>query len=136
MDEKILIRDLLDECYEIYAFNEKALILHVYTLMKQSKRNVTVAKIRENFKDKEKIEKYRLFLLKIMDSFKTEIEEYKEITNFDITKANSTLLYCYTNLSIIRKLNADKKKILEKELVDILFYAENMLEEVKKTFEL
>lgn len=131
--EEISNNDLLAECQEIYDFNLKALSTHVYTLMcAANRRKINYSKIIRDLDNQKNIDTYRLFLFKVMDSFKTEIEEYKDITKFQIRGTHASLLYCFENKKVIDKLDIIQKSRLEKELVEVIYYAENLLKEVQK----
>jgi predicted nucleotidyltransferase len=130
MADKISIDDLFDECLEVYEYDIESLSLHVYTLHQKFNKNVAKAKIQQDLETKKNIEKYRLFFIKVLDSFKTEIEEFRNITKFDIRGCHTSLLYCYENIETIDKLDRLKKVKLEKELVKVLYYTERLLNEV------
>jgi hypothetical protein len=130
MIEKIDILELYDECSIIYDYELDALALHIYDLHLKFNKNIAKVKILQDLENKRSLEKYRLFFIKVMDCFKDEIEDYKEIIKFEIRGCHSSLLYCYDNIERVKKLERIKKVRMEKELVKVIYYAERLLDEV------
>jgi len=129
-EEQISDLDLFEECQEIYDFNIEALIIHVYVLSLKSNKNSIKSKIARDLKENTCLYKYRTFFLKVMDSFKSDIERYKKISKFDIRGVHSSLLFMNENIDTIKELNNLERLRLEKELVKIMFYTEKILNEV------
>lgn len=130
MKKKINNLDLLYECYEIYDNNEEALFLHIYTLAKNKNRKIDMHKIKKDLKEQKNLDNYRIFFNSVLDSFKSEIEEYIKISKFEFSLAYTTLNFCYENLEVFKKIDNSRKNKIKSEIVDMKFFIENIIDEV------
>jgi hypothetical protein len=124
-------KELLSECLEIYNDDIDALTLHLYSLHIKFNKTTSKTVIYDDLLDGGiKLDKYRLFFLKVCESLQSEIESYKKMVKFDIQACHAPLLYCYDNIDFVNELDTHKKNKLKRELIQISFYAERLLNEV------
>jgi len=124
----IAVEELLDECFTVYKDDLEPLSLHIFTIKAKMGKKMTLAKIKDDLVEGRGLEKYRSTLVRILDSFKSEITQYELMASFDITGLHVVLLNMFEHKSQIETLSNNKK--LKRELVDILFYAERILKEL------
>jgi hypothetical protein len=142
--EQIDIEELYDECLLIYDYDVLALFTHVAYLLERGRKTkdsfkkqkyLNLTKIREDFEEVRNLEKYRIPFIKIMDSLNSEIELFKKLSKFDLKGYSGTLnmlLIFSKEKEVKEKLTDKKKKELEQELVDIIYYAQQIIENLDK----
>lgn len=131
--EKLVIstQDLFDECLDIYEYNLDALSLHILFFKKENgNKKVFLSVIKKDLKEN-KINTYRNEFFKVIDSFMSDIKKFKSITTFNIEGIQVPLSYCLDNKHVIKELDDRKKIQIKKELIDIMFLAERLMEEFK-----
>ncbi len=131
MEKLINTEDLYEECLTIYDYNIDALSLHILFFKKEiGSKKIFLSVIKKDLKEN-KINPYRNEFIKVLDSFMSDIKKFKSITEFNIEGIHVPLTYCLDNKHIIKELDNRKKVSIKKELIDILYTAERLMEEFK-----
>lgn len=135
MNRNIEDSELLEECIYIYDGNMDALVLHIYKLfLTGNKVNISKTKIFNDLTilpNKKALKLYRSKMIKVMDSFKDEVDEFILLTKFDIRGLHEGVLYCNENIDSVKKLDRQTLSRMKKELVKIIYGSERLLKEIK-----
>ena len=143
-EKQIYAKELLDECFYVYDNNIEALTIHMaYILDKMNKRKesfkknqISYTKIRDDMLTDTNLAKYIAVFERILDTLKSEIEEFKDLSSMEIQGFSSMIYQVYailkedsSKLDKITKTKLTKKK---DELMDICYYCEKIMEIIDK----
>lgn len=138
----IEIEDLFDEALLTYDDNITALSLHISYLSAKSlnKKDKSTSKTKQHFSSienellqRKNLESYRIYFVRVLDSFNDEIELFIKLSKMDLS-GYSDIIYNILdiithNSDVIEKM--DILKNFQLEITDINFYSEKILDKLK-----
>lgn len=138
MEEELNIEELYEEVLYVYDDNIEAISIHMsYILDKMKKSNISFKKnkiplnlIKSNLYNKKDLEKYRPVFIRILDTLKDEIEDFKKIAKLEITGISSMfyiIQFITEDKKILEKI--DKRDITskKKEIIELIIYLQNII---------
>lgn len=143
-EKQIYAKELLEECFYVYDNNIEALTIHMaYILDKMNKKNeslkknqISYTKIRDDMLTDTNLAKYIAVFERILDTLKSEIEEFKDLSKLEIQGFSSMIYQIYAILkedsNVLNKLSKTKLTKKKDELMDICYYSEKIMEIIDK----
>jgi len=137
-NELISIDELYEEILEIYDFDLNAIYTHMSYLIDRHKKTSIqfkrlfnqISKLNDELSEQKNLEKYRLVFNDILESFNEDIEKYRKISKLDIKGISSIfhmILLIVNEKQCLDELSESKKTELKKELVEIIFYSQEII---------
>lgn len=117
--EDIPIIDLYEEVLAIYDNDTLAISFHIAFLLKKIKRKKeSLTSINEDINEQKSLEKYRNQFIKICDTFKDEIEEFRQASKFQIKGTPAIyegFLHITTDENLLSKFT--KRELVERRTI-------------------
>lgn len=134
--------EFLEEVLLIYKDNFVAIALHISYLStissnnhkkSCSSENINISKIVRELENKKNLEEYKIYFMRIMDSFNDDIDKFDKLSKFDISGINDIFLNL-RHLLEENNIRDDVKNIknFEKDCLSINVETNRILEELGK----
>lgn len=137
-----LSEELLEEIYEIYAYDVDAIILHMSKIIEKGRKKISFKKnklsmsaIRSKLENKDNIGDFKGVFSEIISSSKEDIQKYTKLSNL-IMKSEVGAYYILSEIvkdsdSIILELNNLEKAKLANEFGEIALYCQEIESEIR-----
>lgn len=138
MENELKIEELFDEVLYIYDNDLDAIAIHMsYILDKMRKADLSFKKnkiplslIKVQLFEEKDLEKYRTVFIRILDTFKDEIEEFKKVSKLDISGISS-IFYVINDITkdknVLSKIEKRDLTAKKNEIVEIIVYLQNII---------